>query len=168
MIRQHHRHERGAVCADGLQLAGHGRASAGDEHLTRTCTSGVAFGVSRRAYTLHQPSRQERDADCSLIVDLTPNVSDITENAPAAEEAGADAISVINTLTGIAVDEQAQEDGWQTTRATLPTPAVRPVALRMVWQNAKRECIFRSSAWAGSRPTKGCGSVHALQRKGKS
>ena len=73
-----------------------------------------------------------------LIVKLTPNVSDITENALAAEEAGADAISMINTLTGIAVDVNKRKMVLANNTGGLSGPAVRPVALRMVWQSAKK------------------------------
>ena len=76
-----------------------------------------------------------------LIVKLTPNVSDITENALAAQEAGADAISLINTLTGIAVDVHRRKMILSNNTGGLSGPAVRPVALRMVWQCAKKVSI---------------------------
>ena len=101
---------------------------------------GVAFGVKpesvyeiTRAVKAH--SRQP------LIVKLTPNVSDITENALAAQEAGADAISLINTLTGIAVDVHRRKMILSNNTGGLSGPAVRPVALRMVWQCAKKVSI---------------------------
>ena len=76
-----------------------------------------------------------------LIVKLTPNVTDITENALAAQEAGADAVSMINTLTGIAVDVQRRKMILANNTGGLSGPAVRPVALRMVWQCAKKLSI---------------------------
>ena len=76
-----------------------------------------------------------------LIVKLTPNVADITENALAAQEAGADAISMINTLTGIAVDVQRRRMILANNTGGLSGPAVRPVALRMVWQSAAKVSI---------------------------
>ncbi len=75
--------------------------------------------------------------DRPLIVKLTPNVTDVTEIARAAEEAGADAISLINTLLGMAVDAKARKSVLARVVGGLSGPAVKPVALRMVWQCAK-------------------------------
>lgn len=69
-----------------------------------------------------------------LIVKLTPNVTDITEIARAAEAAGADAISLINTLLGMAVDAQSRRPKLARVVGGLSGPAVKPIALRMVWQ----------------------------------
>lgn len=98
---------------------------------------GVAFGVKPESvYAITKAvkavSRQP------LIVKLTPNVADITENALAAQEGGADAISMINTLTGIAVDVHRRRMILANNTGGLSGPAVRPVALRMVWQSAQR------------------------------
>lgn len=98
---------------------------------------GVAFGV--KPESVYAITKAVRAASRQpLIVKLTPNVSDITENAMAAEEAGADALSMINTLTGIAVDVHKRRMILRNNTGGLSGPAVRPVALRMVWQSAKR------------------------------
>lgn len=69
-----------------------------------------------------------------LIVKLTPNVTDITEIARAAEAAGADALSLINTLLGMAVDARRRRPQLARVVGGFSGPAVKPVALRMVWQ----------------------------------
>jgi dihydroorotate dehydrogenase (NAD+) catalytic subunit len=71
-----------------------------------------------------------------LIVKLSPNVTDITAIAKAVEEAGADAVSLINTLMGMAVDAESQKPKLSTITGGLSGPAIKPVALRMVWQVA--------------------------------
>ena len=73
-----------------------------------------------------------------LMVKLSPNVTDISEIALAAESAGADAVSMINTLTGIAVDVRRRKMILANNTGGLSGPAVRPVALRMVWQSAQK------------------------------
>jgi len=72
-----------------------------------------------------------------LIVKLSPNTLDIAENARAAETAGADAVSLINTLTGMAIDLEHRRPVLGNVTGGLSGPAVKPVALRMVWQAAK-------------------------------
>ena len=69
-----------------------------------------------------------------LIVKLTPNVTDITEIARAAEASGADAISLINTLLGMAIDARRRKPQLARVVGGFSGPAVKPVALRMVWQ----------------------------------
>ena len=71
-----------------------------------------------------------------LIVKLTPNVTDITEIARAAEAAGADALSLINTLLGMAVDVKTRKPLLSRVVGGLSGPAVKPVALRMVWETS--------------------------------
>ena len=89
---------------------------------------GVAFGVKPESvYAITKAVKAA--AKQPLIVKLTPNVSD---------EAGADAISMINTLTGIAVDVNKRRMVLANNTGGLSGPAVRPVALRMVWQSAKK------------------------------
>ena len=101
---------------------------------------GVAFGVKPESvYAITKAVKQF--ARQPLIVKLTPNVADITENALAAQEAGADAISLINTLTGIAVDVHRRRMILANNTGGLSGPAVKPVALRMVWQCAKKVSI---------------------------
>ena len=73
----------------------------------------------------------------TLIVKLSPNVTDITEIARAVEAEGADAVSLINTLLGMAVDAERRKPILSTVTGGLSGPCVKPVALRMVWQTAK-------------------------------
>lgn len=73
----------------------------------------------------------------TLIVKLSPNVTDITEIARAAESAGADAVSLINTLLGMAIDAETRRPVLSTVTGGLSGPAVKPIALRMVWQTAR-------------------------------
>lgn len=72
-----------------------------------------------------------------LIVKLTPNVTDITEIARAAEASGADAISLINTLLGMAIDAKRRRPVLARVVGGFSGPALKPVALRMVWQCSK-------------------------------
>jgi len=73
----------------------------------------------------------------TLIVKLSPNVTNIVEIAKAVEDAGADSISLINTLLGIAIDAEKRESILSTVTGGLSGPAIKPVALRMVWQVAQ-------------------------------
>ena len=73
----------------------------------------------------------------TLIVKLSPNVTDITENARAAEGAGADSVSLINTLLGMAIDAEKRRPVLSTVTGGMSGAAVKPIALRMVWQVAK-------------------------------
>jgi dihydroorotate dehydrogenase (NAD+) catalytic subunit len=72
-----------------------------------------------------------------LMVKLSPNVSDITQTAKAAEDAGADAISLINTLIGMAIDSKSRRPSLANVTGGLSGPAIKPVALRMVWEAAR-------------------------------
>jgi len=72
-----------------------------------------------------------------LIVKLSPNVTDIVEFAHIVEDEGADAVSLINTLLGMAVDTDNMRPALSTITGGLSGPAIKPVALRMVWQVAK-------------------------------
>jgi dihydroorotate dehydrogenase (NAD+) catalytic subunit len=72
-----------------------------------------------------------------LIVKLSPNVTDISQFAKIAEEEGADSISLINTLLGMAVDIKTRRPSLATITGGLSGPAVKPVALRLVWQAAR-------------------------------
>ncbi|MDE7397777.1 MAG: dihydroorotate dehydrogenase [Muribaculum sp.] len=73
----------------------------------------------------------------TMIVKLSPNVTSITDIAKAVEAEGADAVSLINTLMGMAIDVERQRPYLSTITGGLSGPAVRPVAVRMVWQTAK-------------------------------
>ena len=72
-----------------------------------------------------------------LIAKLTPNVTDIVEIASAAAESGADALSLINTLLGMAIDVHTRQPKLANVTGGLSGPAIRPVAVRMVWQVAR-------------------------------
>ena len=76
-----------------------------------------------------------------LMVKLTPNVTDITKIALAVEEAGADSLSLINTLLGMAIDIKTQRPKLSTVTGGLSGPAVRPIAVRMVWQVKQKVSI---------------------------
>ncbi|MBQ9519300.1 MAG: nitronate monooxygenase, partial [Firmicutes bacterium] len=76
-------------------------------------------------------------ADKPLIVKLTPNVTDITEIAKAAVSGGADALSLINTLTGMKIDIYRRKPVLQRKIGGMSGPAVKPVAVRMVYQVCK-------------------------------
>ncbi len=82
-------------------------------------------------------ARAKKYAKKPLIVKLTPNVTDITEIARAAEDAGADSVSLINTLLGMAIDAKARRPVLGNITGGLSGPAVKPVALRMVYQVSK-------------------------------
>jgi len=70
----------------------------------------------------------------TLIIKLSPNVTNITEFAKIAENEGADAISLINTLLGMAIDAESRKPKLSTITGGLSGPAIKPIALRMVWQ----------------------------------
>jgi dihydroorotate dehydrogenase (NAD+) catalytic subunit len=72
--------------------------------------------------------------DKTLIVKLSPNVTDIAEMALAVEGAGADSVSLINTLVGMAINAETRKPVLSTVTGGLSGPAIKPVALRMVWQ----------------------------------
>ncbi len=77
----------------------------------------------------------------TLMVKLSPNVTDITEIARAVEAEGADSLSMINTLLGMAIDAERRRPILSTITGGLSGPAVKPVALRMVWQTARAVSI---------------------------
>ena len=97
---------------------------------------GMAFGVTPQgARAVVEAVRKAYHK--TLIVKLSPNVTDITEIARAAEDAGADALSLINTLMGMAIDIEQHRPKLSINTGGLSGPAVKPVAVRMVWQVAK-------------------------------
>lgn len=94
---------------------------------------GMAFGVC--ADSAEEVTAAVRKVwNKTLIVKLSPNVTDITEIAKAAEGAGADSVSLINTLLGMAIDINKRRPILSTVTGGLSGPCVKPVALRMVWQ----------------------------------
>ena len=94
---------------------------------------GMAFGVScPSAMAVTRAVREVYDK--IIIVKLSPNVTDITEIAKGVESAGADAVSLVNTLLGMAIDAHTRKPVLSTITGGLSGPAIKPVALRMVWQ----------------------------------
>ncbi|WP_456387031.1 dihydroorotate dehydrogenase [Desulfolithobacter sp.] len=96
---------------------------------------GVAFGtVPEMAASVTEAVKAE--SDVMVIVKLSPNVTDIVQMARAVEEAGADAVSLINTLIGMAIDIESRRPALANVIGGLSGPAIKPVALRMVYQVA--------------------------------
>ena len=94
---------------------------------------GMAFGTScQSAASVVKAVRAAYPG--TLIVKLSPNVTDITEIARAVEAEGADAVSLINTVLGMAIDAERQRPVVSTVTGGLSGPCVKPIALRMVWQ----------------------------------
>jgi len=79
-------------------------------------------------------SAVRKKTELTLIVKLSPNVTDIALMAKAAEDAGADAVSVINTITGMAIDIQTRKPRLANVRGGLSGPAIKPIAVRMVYE----------------------------------
>jgi len=101
---------------------------------------GMAFGVDpRAAFRVIRAVREQTTKP--VIVKLSPNVTDITEIATAVEEAGADCISLINTITAMAIDIDTRRPKIANIIGGLSGPAIKPVALRMVWQVAQKSKI---------------------------
>ena len=96
----------------------------------------MAFGVKPES-AAQVVSAVRKAYDKTLIVKLSPNVTDITEIARAVEGAGADSVSLINTMLGMAIDAEKRKPILSTITGGMSGPAVKPVALRMVWQTAK-------------------------------
>ncbi len=95
----------------------------------------IAFG--QKADSVFDITRQiKRVAKQPIIMKLSPNVTDITEMARAAQEGGADAISLINTITGMKIDIQRRSFVLANKTGGMSGPAIKPVAVRMVWQCA--------------------------------
>ena len=97
---------------------------------------GMAFGVTAHG-AAEVVSAVRKVYKKTLIVKLSPNVTDITEIARAAEGAGADSVSLINTLLGMAIDAEKRRPVLSTVTGGMSGAAVKPIALRMVWQVAK-------------------------------
>jgi dihydroorotate dehydrogenase (NAD+) catalytic subunit len=97
---------------------------------------GMLFSCDARL-TFEVVERVRKVTRLPLIVKLSPNVTDITAIARAAEDAGADAVSLINTLLGMAIDLETRRPRLPLGFGGLSGPAIKPVALRMVWQVAQ-------------------------------
>jgi len=97
---------------------------------------GIAFGADPgAAFSVVKAVRQKTRKH--VIVKLSPNVTDITIIARSAEKAGADSLSLINTITGMAIDIETRRPKIANITGGLSGPAIKPVALRMVWQVAQ-------------------------------
>lgn len=97
---------------------------------------GMAFGVTAKgAAEVVKAVRQVYPK--TLIVKLSPNVTDITEIAKAVEAEGADSVSLINTILGMAINAEKRKPVLSTITGGLSGPCVKPIALRMVWQTYK-------------------------------
>lgn len=94
---------------------------------------GMSFGIS--CPSAEAVTREVRNVcDKPLIVKLSPNVTDITEIAKAVEGQGADSVSLVNTFLGMAIDAEKRVPLLSTVTGGLSGPAIKPIALRMVWQ----------------------------------
>jgi len=97
---------------------------------------GMAFGVDpKAAFNVIRAVRNQTSK--TLIVKLSPNVTDITEIALAVQDAGAECVSLINTITAMVVDIDTRRPRLSNITGGLSGPAIKPVALRMVWQVAQ-------------------------------
>lgn len=113
---------------------------------------GISFGTEPES--IHRVIRGVRNScDLPLVVKLTPNITDITVAAKAAEEAGAAALTVINTLRGMAIDVRRRKPVLGNIFGGLSGPAIKPVALACVWQVSA----------AVSIPVIGCGGISSLE-----
>jgi dihydroorotate dehydrogenase (NAD+) catalytic subunit len=101
---------------------------------------GIAFGADPDM-AADVTRRVKASTDLPVIVKLTPNVTDIAEIAESVEAAGADAISLINTITGMSVDIERRVPHLRSITGGLSGPAIKPVALRMVWQVIQRVSV---------------------------
>lgn len=99
-------------------------------------SGGMAFGTSTDGAAMVTKAVRE-NYDGPVIVKLSPNVTDIVSIAKAAEDAGADALSLTNTFLGMAVDVERMKPLLSTVTGGLSGPCIRPIAVRMVWQVAK-------------------------------
>ena len=99
-------------------------------------TGGIAFGTDPRM-THEVVAAVRRASALPVIPKLSPNVTDITVLARACEEAGADAISCVNTFLGLAIDVETRKPKLAFGTGGLSGPAIRPLAVRMTWQAAR-------------------------------
>ena len=122
-----------------IEILNEGTGIAGYE-LNISCPNtrcgGMVYGNDPKL-TAEVVSASKRAARYPLIVKLSPNVTDITELARAAADSGADALSLVNTFVGMAIDVEKQVPRISNITAGLSGPAIKPVAVRMVYQVAK-------------------------------
>lgn len=102
---------------------------------------GMAFGTTTDGAASVTKAIRKAYPDKTLIVKLSPNVTSIADIARAVEAEGADSVSLINTIMGMSIDVERRRPHLSTITGGLSGPAVRPVAIRMVWQVAKAVSI---------------------------
>jgi len=124
---------------DVVRILNQGEGIAGYE-LNVSCPNtkcgGIAFGSDPKML-FEVVSAVKKIATRPLIVKLSPNVTSIPEVARAAEAAGADAISLVNTFVAMAIDAETRKPRISNITAGLSGPAIKPIAVRMVWEAAK-------------------------------
>ena len=98
---------------------------------------GIAFGANPDE-AMHVVKKVKEVTHLPVIVKLSPNVTDITVIAEAVEAGGANAVSLINTITGMSINVRSRTPHLKNTIGGLSGPAIKPIALRMVWQVAQR------------------------------
>jgi len=120
---------------------------------------GVSFGIDPVAVEQIVRAVKKESANALIITKLTPNITDITVPAKAAIAAGTDALSMINTLRGVAIDIRAQKPYFANVAAGLSGPAVKPVGLCMVW-----DCFAKIPECRSRRvPILGIGGISTWQ-----
>ncbi|MGI5892297.1 MAG: dihydroorotate dehydrogenase [Bacillota bacterium] len=131
-------HDLPSYCAVAQKLADNPHISALEVNIScpNVKCGGMAFGTDPQMAAQITKALREIST-VPLIVKLSPNVTDIVSIAQAVEEAGADAVSLINTLLGMAIDIKTRRPIIANVVGGLSGPAVKPVALRMVWQVAR-------------------------------
>ena len=128
-----------------------------------TKCGGISFGSDPKML-FDVVNAVKKIATRPLIVKLSPNVTSIPDVARAAEEAGADAISLVNTFVAMAIDAETRKSRISNITAGLSGPAIKPIALRMVWEAAKSGEDTRDRHWRYQH-RRGCGRVHAGWRQ---
>lgn len=103
--------------------------------------AGGACPAQDAAHTFRLVKRVRERVGKSLIVKLSPNAADIVAVAAAAQDAGADALSLVNTFLGLAVDLEKRRPVFANTLAGLSGPAIKPLALKLVWQVCRQARI---------------------------
>ena len=95
---------------------------------------GIAFGTNKKILSKLITKVKQSVSSATVIAKLSPNVSDIPDFAKTAEDSGSDAISLINTIPGMAIDIETRRPKLANIIGGLSGPAIKPIALRMVWE----------------------------------
>jgi dihydroorotate dehydrogenase (NAD+) catalytic subunit len=98
-------------------------------------TGGISFGTDKKTLVRLISKVRQSVKNAVLITKLSPNVSSIQEFAKIAEDSGSDAISLINTIPGMAIDVETRRPRLSNITGGLSGPAIKPVAVRMVWES---------------------------------